>query len=73
MDWWAVGYVDSQRVGELRKKAEAKEIRNGDPYWGFQDWTWEFVLDMEGEGILEHCEEFRGERKRVGGLKGAGM
>lgn len=72
VDWYAVGYVDTERVGELRRRAKAKKIMNGDQYWGCQDWTWEFVGEMEGEGVLEHCEELRRERRMIEKLKGAG-
>jgi hypothetical protein len=72
VDTYPVGYIDTQKIEEVKRFARTKKNRNEDEYWGCQDWTWELVGELEGEGLLVSVDEFVEERGILGRLKGAG-
>ncbi|OBT70428.1 hypothetical protein VE03_00230 [Pseudogymnoascus sp. 23342-1-I1] len=70
LDMHPVGYVDTDRLQELREFARAERVHNEDEYWCCQDFVWGLVEGLEGEGLLEHCGDFERERGMVYELKG---
>jgi hypothetical protein len=72
VDEYNVGYIDTERLEEVKAFAKNKKLKNEDQYWGCQDWTWELVKELEEEGLLSIVDEFSEERQIVESLKGAG-
>ncbi|KFY49978.1 hypothetical protein V496_09679 [Pseudogymnoascus sp. VKM F-4515 (FW-2607)] len=60
LDIHPVGYVDTDKLQDLRDFARASTIHNEDEYWCCQDFIWTLVEELEGEGLLEHCDDSEG-------------